>query len=235
MRNSARIGAALLAASLLGGCPARDYQTEPIPAIADGEPPTSQGNNADPANPAIEHGLDDFQPGETPEYGAPADDSTAADADQEHAVPGTSPLTPGTYTGIATIRETAYCSGLYAASAGPEAHHITDSPGYQVVIDASGLPDLEDQTVHMPGARIEYTFSSLGPVADGVTTSWSARIDFIDPETGLTYLSAPGTETNVYRRTASGALQIDFTLLAEYADQYGTVSYEASMTGELGM
>lgn len=242
MRSVATVGAVIVAAFLLGGCPAPDYQTEPAPAA-----PISQDTDASlPAPPDVGPGRNDSEPaqdttaddaagGDTPANDTTGDDATGGDTNEQPPLPDVMQIPQGIYVGTVTITEIAHCSGLYAAAAGAEVQNVTEWPNYGVTVDAEGLPNLENQTVDLVGIRIVYTFSDLQRTTDGVTTNWLAQIEFVDPATGLSYFSMPGTETNVYRLTESGSLQIDFLLEGHVADQFGTVTYQVTMIGELIM
>jgi hypothetical protein len=242
MRSVAALGAVLIAAFLLGGCPAQDQQGWPALAPAAGGAAGAQGDGSGAlAPPGLEDGPAsepegaDEAAGSDTSAGDTSADGATEDGVDEQPVPDAVQIPQGIYVGTVTIAEVAHCSGLYAAFAGAELHNETEWDDYGITIYDDGLPNLEDQTVDMGGSIIEYTSSEVQTTADRVIVSWAAQINFIDPATGVTLLSMPGTETNVYRLTETGSLEIDFLLQAHDADQFGAITYEARMTGELTM
>jgi hypothetical protein len=251
MRTVATLGAVMIAAFLLGGCPAQDQNrgTDPAAAGAPSAPgddsvalaapvpedsPASQPQSADDAA-GSNTSMDDAIAGDTTAGDTTADDATEEGADEQPPVPDVVQIPQGVYVGSATVTEVAHCSGLYAAVAGAEVHNVTEWPHYGIRIYADGLPALDDQTVDVGGSIVEYTSSEVQTTADSVIVTWVAQINFIDPITQATIFSMPGTQTNVYRLNDDGSLQIDYLLSANVADDFGTIDYEATVTGVLEM
>jgi hypothetical protein len=237
MRSPAMVGAIVVVAFLIGGCPARDQPGEPDPAATADQTPAAQDGDAASTAPPV----DAVEPDSQPADNAVSDDTAADPPAEDPPVDGGDvqppapalPLTPGMYIGNVTLTEIAHCTGLYATVAGADVHYDTDWPNYGVTIGETGLPNSDDQTVDLGGITVAYTFRSLEVNADSVVVNWLAVVNFTDETTGATYFSMPGEQTDVYRVTGVGVLQIDFRLLAGTSDQFGSVEYDVEMTGDL--
>ena len=220
MRKAGLIAAGCAAAFLLGGCPPQDNQPDsgrPLAPVADTTPAAAPAADTTPT-------------------AAPATETSGADtADAPAGEPNVvqSPITPGTYTGSVTMTETAHCTGFYASVAGADAEKITEWSGYQVTIDSGGFPELVSQTVDMGGIAVAYTLAGSQLGDNSLTVTWVAQVNFIDGNTGLTFFSLPGQQTDAYRMAGARSMQIEFMLSASTTDQYGTVTYVVKMTGEL--
>ena len=247
MRFHAMVGASVMSALLLGGCPVLDHQTEPGPAPVDEQAhvtPDSAGDTPAPVENSPGPG-----PGESTLAVDPADDQTSADGSAPNETSGSPttgeeggdgqpvpdeplPIPPGRYSGPVFVCQTAHCTGLFATLAGPEIYNETEWPSWSVVITADGLPMLHDHTLDMGGLRVDYMNGEVQITDDGVIVTWLTQVNFVNPATGEVFFSMPGTETDVYRVTEASTLQLDFLLTADFADERGTVDYQLSMIAE---